>query len=175
MKFNKKEKILFFATVACAALFLMDRIFFSGFRQKAQELRSQIKTEELKLKKYLEVEKDKERILRDSRAYEQYIKDAPAQERKIASQLIQEIEHLAKDASVTITNLSSQETPDQASNYKRFKADLRFEARVGQALDFLSRIQESRLLVKIDKITLSPKDELASLLKGEAVVSVAVF
>lgn len=96
------------------------------------------------------------------------------EQRQIIEELLKETERIAKDLGVSIISLSPQEPSEQPKEYKKYKADLRMEGSLEQIINFLYKVGNSKLLIKLDRLSFSPKDEQASLLKAETTVSIAV-
>lgn len=170
-----KQKILVVASIYVVSIFLADRIFLYGLRSKLRGVRQQIKAEEARLKKNLSIKNNKDKILSDYNNYQPYLKEWLVDEKQTTAQLLREIERLAKSSGVSIVNLNPQEGPEQAKGYNKYKADLRLEASPEQLISFLFGVSESKLLIKIDKLSLVPKDEQASVLRIEALISMAVL
>lgn len=175
IKLNKSQNILLVIAAGVVFLLIAERIFISAPRKRLLGLENQIHFEEERFKRSLGVVNEKDKLTVDYHKYEAYLKTGPADERQAVAMLLKEIERMAKETEVSIVNLSPVEVPEQAEEYKKYKADLRVEAGMPQLIGFLYKVKESPLLIKMDKLTLTPKDEQGSLLRVEAVVSMAVL
>ena len=72
---------------------------------------------------------------------------------------------------MSIVSLSPQDEPQDEPEDVKYNADLRAEGSLSQVLSLIDKIQKSTLLIKIDKMSLSSKDEQAGTIKVEAVLS----
>jgi hypothetical protein len=145
-----------------------------GLAGSLKKLNSQIRIEEQKLKNVLAIQKSKDTITADYERLKSYIDIERMPERQIIEELLKEAEKIAKDSGGTVLNLSPQAQIEEAKTYKKYKADLRMEANVEQLLSFFYGLEKSRLLIKIYRMSLSPKDEQATTLKVDMALSMAV-
>ncbi len=172
IKLKGKQKILIYAVISALVCIFIGHFIFFSLGARLKQLKQQTKLEEAKLKKGLEIQKQKDIISSDYDKYHVFLIVEKMEQRQIIEELLKEIERIAKDSGGSLVNLSPQEATEQDKG--RYKADLRIEANAGQILDFLYKIQESKLLIKLDKISVGPKDEQASTLKADATVSIAI-
>jgi hypothetical protein len=174
-KFKKTEKIMMAAIGAAVLAAAVQRGFVANVSSKAKVIQQQIKLEEAKLKAAIELQKSKDSILAESagcKALSEIRPDASA--RDIVAKFLNEVEKIAHDAEVSVLNLSPQAEAVGSKEYRVFKADLRAEATAEQLINFLDRIQKSNLLIKLDKFSISPKDEQAVVLRLETTISITV-
>ncbi|MCX5696836.1 MAG: type 4a pilus biogenesis protein PilO [Candidatus Omnitrophica bacterium] len=174
IKLKNREKILVGAIGALIFIFLTERIFLSGLRGKMQGLRQQIKLEESRITEGVNIEKRKDLITADYDSYKDYLNIEKLPDKELFTNFLKEIESIAKESGISIINLAPQNTPEVALGYKKYNADLRAEAKLEQLFNFLGRINQSRLLIKLDKLSLIPKDEQVSALRMETVISIVV-
>jgi len=172
MKINRREKLLIYAVAGIILFFLIERFLFSGLRGKAKSVSQQIRIEEARLRAGLDIQERKDKITAEYKELKPYLeKTEGISDREIFAKFLKEAEKVAQGAGVSIVSLSPQdETLDEPEDVK-YNADLRAEGNINQVLDLMGRIQNSPLLVKIDKMSLSSKDEKASTIKVEAVLS----
>jgi len=174
IKLNQKQKILAYVVIGIVFVFLVERLFLSGLRGRLRGIAKEIKVEEARLRKILGVQNAKDRLSLDQKNYQGYLKTKKPEDSEATAELLKEVERLAKEAGLSVVNLNPQPAGEEKTEVRQYKADLRVEANIEQVLNFLNRVQESKLLIKVDKLTLAPKDEQASLLKMEATLSMAV-
>jgi len=174
LQLKGKQKILVFAVIGMLAAIFIARFIFSNLGNRLKQLSQQVKLGEAKLKKGIEIQRIKDTIINDYKKYQPYLKIEQMEQRQIIEELLRETERIAKDSGVSIISLSLQESSKQLKEYKKYKADLRMEGSVEQILNFLYKVGDSKLLIKLDRLSFSPKDEQASLLKAETTVSIAI-
>ena len=152
----------------------MERFFFASLRAKGKVLNQQINAEEANLKIGLEIQKRKERATKDYQDYRSLLSAAEKPEKEIFTGFLREIENLAQKAGLSILNLTPKNEPQNFKDYKKYTADLRAEASLENFIKFLEDLQNSSLLIKLDKLALTPKDEQAVILKLDATVSISI-
>ena len=175
IRINKKEKILIYVIAALVFFFLIEHFLFSGLRGKSKSVSGQIKVEEARLKAGLDIQKKKDKILAECKEFKPYLEKIEGiSDQEIFAKFLKEVEKTAQDAGVSIVNLTPQNEVQDEAEYKKYNAEFRAEGNISQVITFVSKIQNNALLIKLDKISLSPKDEQANLIKIEATVSLVV-
>ena len=165
--------ILAYAAAGIVVIFLLGKFSLFNFASKSKGLQQQIKVEEEKLKDALAIQKDKDNIMQDYNKYSPYL-DSVLSDEENTAQFVREIEKISQEAGVSIINLNPDNKPQPFKEYKKLKADIRLEATNEQLLNFVSKIQEDKLLIRLENLTIVPKDEYASSLRVEATVTIAI-
>ena len=171
MKFKKREKILFSLVIGIVLAFFIRKAVFSGFFTRLKNVSGQIKLEEEKLKRGLIIQKEKDKVLKDYEEYSPYL-NMETEDREILAKFLKEIEKISQASGVSLVNLNPDSQPGFTTEFKRFKAEVRLDANMEQLLNFLNKIQTSNLLIKVDKLSLAPKDEQSGILKVEVNISI---
>lgn len=175
IKIGKREKILIYVIAGLVLFFLIERFLFSGLRGKTKSASQQVKVEEARLKAGLDIQKRKDRILAECKEFKPYLEKVEGiSGQEVFAKFLKEIEKIAQESGVSIVNLTPQNEVQEESDYKKYDAEFRAEGNVSQVLTFVNKIQNNTLLLKLDKISLSPKDEQANLIKIEATISLVV-
>ncbi len=174
MRFKQREKILLYVVGGLVLVYLIEEFFFSDLYKKKKEMNQQIKIQELSLVTNLDIQRRKETILLAYKKYQSYLEMAQVSDRDAIARFLKEIEKMAQGSGVSIVNLNPQNEPEQTEGYKRYTAELRIEGGLAQIFDFLYRIQNAPLLIKLDKVAIAPKNEAASILKVDTTVSLNV-
>lgn len=175
IKMGNREKILIYAIAGLILFFVIDRVLFSGLRGKSKMVLQQIKLEESRLRSGLDIQKRKDRIAAECKELKPYIEKVEGiSEQEMFAKFLKEIEKNAQDAGVSIVNLSPQSEVQDAAEYKKYDAEFRAEGNLAQVFNFIGKIQSDTLLIKLDKISISPKDEHANVMKVEAIISLVV-
>lgn len=174
-KINKREKILIYFIAALISFFLIERFLFSGLRGKSKAASQQIKVEEARLKSGLDIQKRKDKILAECKELKPYLEKVDGMsDQEVFAKFLKEAEKIAQDAGVSIVNLAPQSEVKEDGDYKKYDAEFRAEGSLTQIFNFVYKIQNSTLLIKLDRLSLSPKDEQASVMKIEAIISLVV-
>jgi len=153
-------------------IFLAERFFTTGIKEKAKKASLETRVAEEKLKQGLNIEKDKDLIQSEYKTYEPYLKQEP-QDTDVVAKFLKEIENITQSSGVLVLNLTPENMPEKEEGYKKFRADLKAEASLDQLFAFLYRIQDSKLLIKLDKVSIAPKDESASTFRIDTTISIA--
>ena len=162
-----------YAAAGIAVIFLLGKFSLFNFASKSKGLQQQIKVEEERLKDALAIQKDKDNIMQDYNKYAPYL-DSLLSDEENTAQFVREIEKISQEAGVSIINLNPDNKPQPYKEYKKLKADIRLEATNEQLLNFLSKIQEDKLLIRLENLTIVPKDEYASSLRVEVTITIAI-
>jgi len=173
-EFKGRQKILLYAGAGLVAVIFIGRFLFVGLAGSLKKLDCQIKIEEQKLKNVAAIQKSKDAIIADYDRLKPHIDIEKTPERQIIEELLKEVEKIAKDSGGSVLNLSPQAQIEETKTCKKYKADLRMEANVEQVINFLYGVQNSRLLIRVDRMSLSPKDEQATTLRVDMALSLAV-
>lgn len=173
-KISTRKKILIYITSGIVGVFLMERLFFSSLRSKAKNLNQQIKVEEANLKIGLEIQKRKTMALKDYQEYRSFLSATEKSEKELFTGFLREIENLAQQTGLSILNLTPQNEPKNFKDYKKYEADLRAEASLENLFKFLEKLSNNSMLIKLEKLALTPKDEKAAVLKLDATVSISI-
>jgi len=174
IKLKQNEKLLLYATIAVVVIFVGQKLLFSGMKGKTKSSGSLITIAEARLKEGMEIQKRKSAILADFKEFKGYLNTENMPEADIATGFLREVESIAKAAKVSIINLTPNNEPLDDGGYRRYTADLRVEGASDQIFNFLKRIQISKSLIKIDKMSLAAKDEQANTLKLDTTISIAI-
>jgi len=173
MVFKKKERILIYITIFIVSIFLMEKFAISSLKLKLKRLRQQVKLQEVKLKKELEMRRRKNEIDSEYKHYQSYLKTGDS-DREAVGKFLKEVERIAKSSAVSIASLNPTVEPEQIEGYKKYKVNLRADVNMEQVSNFLYKVQESNLLIKVDKFSLASKNAMATSLRMDATISIAI-
>lgn len=172
-KIKKREKTILFVVFGLVVIFILEKTVFSGFRKKTRELNKKIKLQETAIRKGLSIQKSKDLIIQEYKDYAKYL-ITEAQDQDVVAKFLKEMEKITQDVGLSVVNLSPEEKVTEAKEFKEYKANLRLEGSMEQLLNFLNKIQNSALLIKLDKLNLASKDEQGGVLRIDVAVSLVV-
>lgn len=175
LKLKRNEKILLFLAAGIVSVFLIQKFFLSGLAGKIKSVHRQVKSEELKLRTAMEIQKRKADIMDDYKKYKSYLENSELSDVDAVTTFLKDVERMAQESGVSIMNLSPRSEAVETADHRKYEADLRVEAAPDRIFDFLNRIQNNKFLIKIDKFSLSPRDETATILRLETTLSVTVI
>lgn len=175
LAFSGKKKIMLYIVSALLCGVFVFRFVFLGMKKNLDQVKRQIKVAEAELARSHGIEKIKAIVQADYDKFQLFLRASDMDQRQISEEFLKESEKLAKDSGVSVISLNPQEKAEEVKGMKVYKVDMRIEARPDQVMAFLYHIQESKFLVRLDKLVLSPKDENAVLLKGEVTIALTVI
>jgi len=171
MKFSKKEKYLSFAVIILTLSFSLERLLFHPLAAKLDTLNQEIESEELRLKKALTLQGQKEEILKEYEKYKHYLKIEASSREEVVAKLLKQIEMMARKSKVSLVDIKPQPQPKKMGDYRKYNIEIDLGASMDEIVDFFYRLQESGLLLRVEKFSLSSKDEYADILKAKMVIT----
>ena len=86
-----------------------------------------------------------------------------------------EVETMVSTSGLSIVSLTPQSQAEKGGAYKKYDAQLRVEGAPEKIYNFIYKVQNSRLLIELSNITVTPKNPEANLLKLETTISLTVL
>ncbi len=151
-------------------IFMFVNLGLRPLASKIGQIQQEVKIAELKLKEGLSIQMRKDQIIDEYNRLQTYLKQGDYSEQEIVGSFLKELERLTQQSNISVISLSPAEAKER-ENRKVYNADLRAEGDIEGILNFFNRIQESRLLIKIEKLSLSPKDKDAIELELDTKIS----
>jgi len=177
MKLKPREIKIAIAVGVLAAIFVTDRLVLAALRNKQGLVMSQISAMEKEFRSRKGIVLRKDKIDSEFLAYKKYILDPEKfTERDLLVKFLKEVEVSAQESGLSIVNLTPQNEveQDKETKHKKYLLELRAESSFQQLISFLSRIQRSKLLVHLERLSITAKDEQSSALRIETTVSMNV-
>jgi len=169
VKLAKRERNILYACIALFSLFILERIVLKPFADKISDLDREIQSKEAKLIKGLRAESQRDQILNEYKKYEGYLKVKASDEENV-SEFLRELEKLARESAMSVSDIKPQAN-NKRSAYKEYIVELRAEAQLKDVVTFLYRLNNSALLLRVEKMALTLKDENAETLKVNMTIS----
>jgi len=170
---NKKLRNTVFSIIGIVFVFLLFGFILRPLVKKINKVQQDIRLAEARVRKGLIVQAKKDDIIEEYKRYKFYLNQKGISERQKVGNFLKELERISQEANVSVTSLNPQET--KAEDELRFySADLKAEGDIEEILFFFSKLQESKLLVGVDKFSLSPKDKAANILVLDAKLSMSL-
>lgn len=166
-KFNKREKILSVIIAVLLLLFLIKVLIVGPIINKLSSTRDDIERMQLAIRKYLAVEQEKDIILKEEKRIAKYLALKGSDEEKMAA-VLSRVEQEARKSGLSIQDMSPGNISGSGSMPSIYSVQLRAEADLEKAFDFIYNLENAEILFKIERINLSAKDESGKLLKIEA-------
>lgn len=163
---SKREKFILFVTLAVISFSLLYNLVFTPYFRKLTILDKEITQLENKLKKARRLVPKKSRIESDFNAFMINYKseEGVSAEQQIARILI-ELESLSNQSGVHITDVKPRPVKN-FEYYSEFIIEMRFEGPINEIAKFIYDIQQSKQLLKIEKLAINIKSNEATSLEG---------
>jgi Tfp pilus assembly protein PilO len=173
MRLAKRERILFYVTVAVVLTALMQKFVFQSLGNKLEALNRDILIQEKALRKSLRTYNLREKILDDYRRYGEYLRIEGTEE-EITARLLKDIEKLARKSGVYLVDIKPHPSKE-ASYYKKFIIEIQTEATMEEVIKFIYYLHKSPLPLRVGKLALvSKKQSRPTILKGAMFIN-AIF
>ena len=173
MKLNKRERLIFYLCISLILVAILGKAVFRPLSDKLATLNQEIRSKEVELMKGLRVDGQRDQILKEYKSYEGYLKVEGSDE-EIISEFLREIEKLGRESAVSLLDIKPQSTNKRAI-FKEYIIEVRLEAPMKDIVGFLYRLNNSSLLLKVEKLVLSLKEENSDILKTNMLISGIVF
>ncbi len=150
-----QKKLLIVAGILLVIV-LFDRLLINPTMSKLSSIDQEILSEEVAIKRDLNLLKHKNELLKDSKALEAYIsKDVLAEEEMIAS-FLKKIESLAGQAKVSLVKVTPA-AGEKDKELLKYRADLECNGLLTDVVAFMHLINSSDDLLKVVKFNLGGK------------------
>ena len=154
-RLSKKEKRLFYITVAIVAVVFLERVVFKPVINKLESFNGKISLEEKKLEKSMLILAQEQAINSEYKKFAQSIKQEQSEEEVIAS-LLSSIEKMANSVSVFILDMKPG-TVEKSEFYKKYSVKVEVEAKINNLSDFIYQIENSPKLLRVSDFRLTPQ------------------
>ncbi len=166
---NRKEKILSIAVGTLVILFMFKSFVLGPIYAKINVYTAEIEQSKIAIRKFIALEHNRIEILKAQKQIEGYSSLRGTDEEKMAN-IMSKIEAQARKSKLQILDMNSAGLTKVRGGVVLYHINLRAEGQFKSVLDFISGIDESSILMQVEKINLSTKDETGTVLKIETTV-----
>ncbi|OGW69409.1 MAG: hypothetical protein A2036_00070 [Omnitrophica bacterium GWA2_50_21] len=159
-----RGKVLLAVAVACVVMMLMDRIFLGPILDQIKHLEADIEVKKETVKRYRRILSFKSSILEEYSKYSGYLDSGEKTREEIISALLKKIETLAKQQSVTVSNIKPGDV-EKSLLYDEYKTGIECEGTLTNMLAFMNFLEQSDYLFQIIKYEVVPKSKGAEIVK----------
>lgn len=170
---NKREKVIFAVTAGIVGILLLDQVLIRPIAHTFYSLRQERTSLEASVKKSVRLLAQKDRMLKEVKQYSAYALTAKSSEEDSVA-FLKHIEELANKNSVNLLYVKPALGKAQ-EQIKKYYVNLECEGQMAQLIQFFYEIENSKLLLKIEKYTLQPTAKGSTVIKGAATVSKALI
>ncbi|MEI6831676.1 MAG: hypothetical protein WCK61_03110 [Candidatus Omnitrophota bacterium] len=168
-KLNSKEKILA-ASILALLILLMLKIFVLGpIYDKTSIYSGEIKQGKVAIRKYMALEHNRTEILKAQKQIEGYSSLKGTDEEK-AAMVISKIEAEARKSNLQILDMNSGGLTKVKGGVTLYRINLSADGQIKNLLDFIAGLEGANILLQVEKLTVSVKDEGMGLLKIDLII-----
>lgn len=168
-KFSRNEKILGAAVLAVLFVYLFNLLVFTPLRDKFGALEENVNRSELSLRKYLELERRRDFLLGEYKNIEKYLSLKGSSNENITA-ILTKIEALARKAGLTILDMKPEASAKEGEASGVYHFQLNAEGELKKMVNFIYSLEDAEILLKIDRLNLSVKDENTGVMKLESLI-----
>ena len=171
-KLNSKEKILLTVIGILLALFVIKGLVLGPIYEKISTYSDGIEQSRLEIRKYLALEHNRAEILKVQKQIEGYSSLKGSDEDKSAM-IMSKIEAEARKSKLQIIDMNFSGSSKAKGGVGLYRINLRSEGQLANVFDFISGIERANILLHVEKIALSSKDETGSLKMDATILGVS--
>jgi Tfp pilus assembly protein PilO len=169
-KLSKKEKAGVIAACVIIAAVFVDRAVIHPMGAKLRRIGQEIAFSEKKLNHDLRNIHNKELIESEYAKYKNSIRKGAASDEENVSNMLAEIEGLARTAGVNLVDIKPQASK-QIDFYKEYAAEVTIEGQMEQIITFLHKLNSSAQLLRAVKLRLGMKQKESSFVRASMLVT----
>lgn len=155
---SKREKTVLYVTAFFVTLMFLDRLVVYPIYSRVRQLNGEIKQKESDINKYLRLLLQKERILNERKKYAAYLDSRQPEEQDMTS-ILKEIENLANKSSLYVVDMKPGGVRENSDQTRRYLVNLNCEGEMEQIADFMYNVENSNVLLMIERYQISPKSK----------------
>ena len=171
---RKSEKILAGAVLALVLIFSVNQFIVKPLSQKFSSTEDDVSRLKLAIRKYSELDREKDRLLSEYERVRPYLKLTGSDEEKQAA-ILSRIETEARNSGITILDMRPELLKKPKAVSLLCNVQLNAEADLGKIVAFVCNLENAPILLKIEKLNLSVKDESKGLLRFEVSIVAVAF
>lgn len=166
---NSRERILIIAITLLLVLFAIKNFILGPIYEKIGIYSTEIEKSKMAIRRYMALEHNRLEILKAQKQIEGYSSLKGSEESKSAM-VMSKIEAEARKSKLQILDMNFAGSSKAKGGVMFYRVTLRAEGQLKNILDFISGIEGANILLQVEKIALSVKDETSGVLKIEATV-----
>lgn len=169
-KLSAREKKILYAVMALLILVFGYHAVWRPVTEKFSELDDEIFAMQMRLRKAKTFIRQKDQVLEASRQFPNLEQmDAGSDEEEIA-RLLNYIEQAARKNGVSLSDVKPQPVRSDKVT-KLYLVELNAEANVNSLTDFVYELEHSPQMLRLERVTLAPKEDQSSTLRAFLVVN----
>jgi Tfp pilus assembly protein PilO len=173
-RLSKREKFIVYAASFFIIMTILDRTVINPIYSKINSLNNQIKDRQASIAQDLHILAQKDRILNESKKYASFM-DGTQPEEETVTGLLKEIENIANKSSLYIVDMKPSGLKEEKDNTRKYLVNLNCEGQMEQIMDFMYNIENSNMLLTIERYQISPKSRESSVAQVTMTISKIVM
>ncbi|OQB14137.1 MAG: General secretion pathway, M protein [Candidatus Omnitrophica bacterium ADurb.Bin205] len=166
-KLNPREKMFLGIVAGVFVIFALNQLIFKPIGEGMRQAESEIDMFKMSIKKYMALDLNRAQILKAQKQIQGYLGLKGQPEDKVA-QLMSAIEIEARKSGMQILDMSSAGEVKTKTKVLIYRIQMRCEGDINKIMNFIRGIETSGILMKVEKVAISAKDESGKVLKFDA-------
>ncbi len=163
-KLSKSEKLIFVVAFLFVMTAFMDRLVLGPILAQQKLLEVEVQSKFQTIRRNLRILSFKDSILKEYTKYKEYLDTGKKTKEEIVSALLREIETIASQKSITISNIQPGDVEGNPI-MEEYKTSLECSGKLRDILEFMQALEESDYLFQITKYDLAPKGKGSDIMK----------
>lgn len=163
-KLGKNEKMLVVVAFLFVMTAFMDRLVLGPILAQQKLLEAEAQTKIQTIRRNLRITSFKDSIIKEYKKYQEYLDTGNKSKEEIVSALLREIETIAGQKSITISNIQPGDV-EQNPVMEEYKTSLECSGKLRDILEFMQALEESDYLFQVTKYSLTPKGKGSDIMK----------
>lgn len=167
---SKREKSVLLGCVGIVVVSVLYSLVLEPLVKTWSDLGKQIKASSIRLKKSKQIVRRSKEIAAHYERIASFIPQGKGSKEEEITNLLSEIEQLARSAGSRITDIKPRKVKD-TGYYKRYIVEVESEGDIGGFTKFIYEIQNSSQLLKVEKLSIGMTRASGGVLKANMVIS----
>ncbi len=163
-KLAKKEKMTMLIAFFFVMLAVMDRLILGPILVEQKTLEGEVAVKLQTIKRSRRIIAFKDSIVKEYSKYKDYLDTGEKSKEEIVSALLREIETIAAEKSITISNIQPGDV-HQSPVMDEYETGLECMGKLRNVLEFMQALEESDFLFQITKYSMTPKSKGSDVMK----------
>jgi Tfp pilus assembly protein PilO len=171
-KLSTRERYLFYGVIFLVGAFCLERFVFHNIFLQLNLLNKKTAMLKLNYQKAKTLIANKEIITEAGESYKKYLDSPLSKQQNPLSDILSHIESLARKNGGVLIDMKPGQQISKTSTHSTYTIEVGLQGNLSQVSNFIADLQKSNLLIEVERISLTPKEELLQL---RAKLSVFVF
>ena len=163
-KLSKNEKMLMILSFFFVVAAIMDRLILGPILSEQKVLDREVGVKLQTIRRSQRIIAFKDSILKEYAKYKEYLDTGEKTKEEIVSALLREIETIAAQKSITISNIQPGDVR-QNPIMDEYETSLECLGKLRNVLEFMQALEESDFLFQITKYSMTPKSKASDIMK----------